>query len=230
MVPTESPVSAPVSRLPRSRGDGPSPWIGTNPAGSAPPLTRGWSPPRWVGRPPPGGSPAHAGMVPPPAAQYHAPRWLPRSRGDGPETSNDQLRIYSAPPLTRGWSAASRRPGMGGSGSPAHAGMVPHRGHPRDPGTRLPRSRGDGPSASACSVSFSEAPPLTRGWSPRRRDGREHHPGSPAHAGMVPGSRRVPRRPRRLPRSRGDGPMTTNEVLYTRLAPPLTRGWSPAVD
>ena len=54
----------------------------------------------------------------------------------------------------------------------------------RRSGLRLPRTRGDGPSASAIFSGTWPAPPHTRGWT--RGDGRTVpvHRGSPAHAGM----------------------------------------------
>ena len=62
------------------------------------------------------------------------------------------------------------------------------------------------------------APPHTRGWTllphQRERDGE----GSPAHAGMDPRVRGSPTTPPRLPRTRGDGPVDTDLLVYR---PPL---------
>ncbi len=125
MVPGPTCGSLPPAWLPRSRGDGP--WSRPDFRGTrwAPPLTRGWSPHHEARASRPVGSPAHAGMVPPPAAKYHAPRWLPRSRGDGPPAWIETLMGFPAPPLTRGWSHYKRRGTSIPGGSPAHAGMVP---------------------------------------------------------------------------------------------------------
>ena len=91
---------------------------------------------------------------------------------------------------------------------------------------RLPRTRGDGPHWTFRVEGAPAAPPHTRGWtlfpSPLRATIR----GSPAHAGMDPPPRASSLEPRRLPRTRGDGPGRVAGLGLHRQAPPHTRGWT----
>ena len=95
-----------VLRLPRTRGDGPVSNVGRRFRKSAPPHTRGWThgrdrhagrrhgspahagmdPSRWQTEPQTERLPAHAGMDPSPASARRNLNWLPRTRGDGPES------------------------------------------------------------------------------------------------------------------------------------------------
>ena len=70
------------------------------------------------------------------------------------------------------------------------------------------------------------ASPHTRGWTLRTRQIVIGGAGFPAHAGMDPPRLcRCARRPR-LPRTRGDGPMTCPPVERAIRASPHTRGWT----
>ena len=104
--------------------------------------------------------------------------------------------------------------------------MVPRRGSGRRSRPRLPRTRGDGPDTNPKTVAAFRAPPHTRGWSLAKYVPNDPFPGSPAHAGMVPGACTTPRARRRLPRTRGDGPRFGGGLMSTLAAPPHTRGWS----
>ena len=214
-------------RLPRSRGDGPQHSRTSRGFDSAAPLTRGWThdPVHTIrrGR----GCPAHAGMDPECGANGPPSRWLPRSRGDGPCCAMLKPAMPGAAPLTRGWTPPAlgrdRRP----RGCPAHAGMDPYQVYQRGVGRRLPRSRGDGPSAAAAGYRSRLAAPLTRGWTRQWNFDRPRDGGCPAHAGM---DRQLPRRRfgvAGLPRSRGDGPSSQCGTTHPRRAAPLTRGWTP---
>ena len=95
-----------VTRLPRTRGDGPYRVMLKNRARLAPPHTRGWTFPR---RPRPSdvpGSPAHAGMDPTPRRRARGTSRLPRTRGDGPGRLCRRECVLAAPPHTRGWTLA----------------------------------------------------------------------------------------------------------------------------
>ena len=100
----------------------------------------------------------------------------------------------------------------------------------------LPRLRGDGPIAKEFhDVGYPAAPP-TRGWTRYPFYVATTAPGCPAYAGMDPVSRQLLRSEKRLPRLRGDGPLST--VIRARNGPaaPPTRGWTrdaslvPSVD
>ena len=193
---------------------------------SAPPLTRGWT--RVVIRAValPCGSPAHAGMDPSVPPSPRPPPRLPRSRGDGPQSSTSAPPHHTAPPLTRGWTPQWLPSPRIEPGSPAHAGMDPWRTPEATRGCRLPRSRGDGPYSRDRPNITQAAPPLTRGWTPAAHAAGSNGGGSPAHAGMDPRAGPVSGRPCRLPRSRGDGPKPSITGDAVTQAPPLTRGWT----
>ena len=216
-----------LSRLPRPRGDGPLFGAATATVSEAPPPTRGWTRLLEAAEDLALGSPAHAGMDPRCASGPARRRRLPRPRGDGPWCSTYRAWRLPAPPPTRGWTLAARHLAVDDEGSPAHAGMDPLRRPSLTIANRLPRPRGDGPSASTRWRLAVQAPPPTRGWTPalyRRRRGRL---GSPAHAGMDRTLWSGRARHSGLPRPRGDGPLVWQMGLMAGKAPPPTRGWTP---
>ena len=186
MDPEKSCLAASACRLPRTRGDGPS----LNSARHG----------RHVG------SPAHAGMDPDTESAPVVAAGLPRTRGDGPALRWKSRSAGPAPPHTRGWTQPRAPDQALRGGSPAHAGMDPGPSRPRTPSTRLPRTRGDGPLATADTDLQAVAPPHTRGWTLSGDGTRQVLDGSPAHAGMDPSD--TLERPGAvwLPRTRGDGP------------------------
>ncbi len=192
--------------LPRTRGDGPHTVGERLFVEKAPPHTRGWTHRLALGRRRGLGSPAHAGMDPSGWCASTAMGGLPRTRGDGPGRPSSSRAGPLAPPHTRGWTLRPRVQAGPDRGSPAHAGMDRAAARPRPSRAGLPRTRGDGPSASTMMRACAQAPPHTRGWtvaalSPMAPDG-----GSPAHAGMDPSTSATSRTATRLPRTRGDGP------------------------
>ena len=222
---------APCSRragLPRPRGDGPHRAPSGRGCIPAPPPTRGWT--LVAGDLPSGtfGSPAHAGMDPAGRGEQSARRWLPRPRGDGPSPSRRRRTTRAAPPPTRGWTSSRSRRTILPHGSPAHAGMDPSPTRPATASSRLPRPRGDGPASRPASRRERRAPPPTRGWTGVVGNQGDDDLGSPAHAGMDPTSSSLGAVVSRLPRPRGDGPLTLMEPPAGRGAPPPTRGWTPA--
>ena len=72
------------------------------------------------------------------------------------------------------------------------------------------------------------AAPPTRGWTPGSPRNRKSNLGCPAYAGMDPHPLALEWRNRRLPRLRGDGPLTTERLEQYGAAAPPTRGWTPA--
>ena len=150
-----------------------------------------------------------------------------------------------APPLTRGSTVADGDRRRRAVGSPAHAGIDLSRdilrstacGLPRSRGDRpvsrcagpeprvgLPRSRGDRPGITPIGGGIKPAPPLTRGSTQITPAGSLPSKGSPAHAGIDPRPRILRNRSARLPRSRGDRPISCDPGFRTVGAPPLTRG------
>ncbi len=196
--------------LPRSRGDGPAAQGWSYASSDAPPLARGWSltdAGLVCGRE---RSPARAGMVP--RRRSRPLRWLalPRSRGDGPSIHADKAFFIRAPPLARGWSPRSQSGRACASRSPARAGMVPIRTGTRSRPWTLPRSRGDGPFFALKAPPPVAAPPLARGWSTATHRRARWVQRSPARAGMVPRSCADAALREALPRSRGDGPLSSH--------------------
>ena len=226
MVPNGADACRSRARLPRTRGDGPMVTNPSTPRRVAPPHTRGWSL-RRTERPEFGrGSPAHAGMVPLSQRVQNVFLRLPRTRGDGPDGRLAGKIERKAPPHTRGWSQRHRDCSRRSDGSPAHAGMVPREGPAGLRGRGLPRTRGDGPRSFFVRLRATWAPPHTRGWSLHPQAAIALGFGSPAHAGMVPRTRRPRADTDRLPRTRGDGPLRLRCSGFMPAAPPHTRGWS----
>ena len=150
---------------------------------------------------------------------------LPRTRGDGPVHESGALRFAGAP-HTRGWTHYSERIWAQRDGSPAHAGMDPHVRGDASNALWLPRTRGDGPVRRTGGDSWRVAPPHTRGWTPSRQLSSTSSTGSPAHAGMDHPYPACGIALTRLPRTRGDGPISTSRGDSDEGAPPHTRGWT----
>ena len=161
-------------RLPRTRGDGPC----SGPPGritlGASPHTRGWTRDMGVRGPAEKGFPAHAGMDPGPYVCKSAISGLPRTRGDGPWRAPSTSERTRASPHTRGWTMDGLRSDCYEDGFPAHAGMDPSCSPARCSGSRLPRTRGDGPQGRDVTLYRGGASPHTRGWTrgQRARAGR----------------------------------------------------------
>ena len=193
--------------LPRTRGDGPRAERPADAGGVASPHTRGWTPDRQRRRRPRQGFPAHAGM------DHAAVRLVDLDT--------------EASPHTRGWTLRGIDPRGELRGFPAHAGMDPASGSPRRPRSRLPRTRGDGPSFVALLGVFDTASPHTRGWTRGHPDHGRGRGGFPAHAGMDPRAPAAEDVDDGLPRTRGDGPRPDATVAAVSAASPHTRGWTP---
>ena len=221
----EAPSAGP-HRLPRTRGDGPGWGCKCHVERVASPHTRGWTPREAGAANVPMGFPAHAGMDRGPGPGSICPPWLPRTRGDGPGSRSRARAPPRASPHTRGWTRSRALRGAGAHGFPAHAGMDPGRRAPAGRRSGLPRTRGDGPVQRDSLTPLEEASPHTRGWTPGGRDLRDLRRGFPAHAGMDPPCASWPPSARRLPRTRGDGPLAGRETAEGWLASPHTRGWT----
>ena len=131
-----------------------------------------------------------------------------------------------ASPRTRGWTATYIRDTRCIRGFPAHAGMDPQ-GWPRLlVRGRLPRARGDGPEKDKAVRAKSLASPRTRGWTPDAHLETLRQKGFPAHAGMDPRHAVDLLLLPRLPRARGDGPLSLTVPVSSFRASPRTRGWT----
>ena len=79
---------------------------------------------------------------------------------------------------------------------------------------------------SSIDVLMEVASPHTRGWTASNPVTGSALLGFPAHAGMDPAASPAPSGRRRLPRTRGDGPLTGGGSETTFRASPHTRGWT----
>ena len=192
----------------------------------ASPHTRGWTAAVAKAEAARNGFPAHAGMDPTRSRGPRRRHGLPRTRGDGPRRRAAASPLREASPHTRGWTRtpplASRWP----AGFPAHAGMDPLTRRRRFPRSRLPRTRGDGPAGGRHRPAHDAASPHTRGWTRADSLLDLHRRGFPAHAGMDPGCRHPQPFEFRLPRTRGDGPLSEFLAQIASSASPHTRGWT----
>ena len=212
--------------LPRARGDGPGLGADFKDLDVASPRTRGWTPAMRASHPAFFGFPAHAGMDPSHISSSTCRRRLPRARGDGPSDALERNAEVSASPRTRGWTFQLLRYQDGPGGFPAHAGMDPLPMVSIASGRRLPRARGDGPSACCVAGTLLMASPRTRGWTIYGRGPTGKGKGFPAHAGMDPDFSECGFGAGWLPRARGDGPVVDRLTYQKLLASPRTGGWT----
>ena len=178
---------------------------------------------------PRGGFPAPAGMDPRAPCRTSSPRWIPRTRGDGPRFLLTVPPVRTDSPHPRGWTPGGSTDDLDPGGFPAPAGMDPGRGRLRSTGSRIPRTRGDGPLFAARATNPKEDSPHPRGWTRERaRHGRPFD-GFPAPAGMDRRRRCGARSCSRIPRTRGDGPGRYSDSHMFRMDSPHPRGWTLAV-
>ena len=125
MDPRQTSRPRPRARLPRTRGDGPEGAIRGPASHQASPHTRGWTQASKASTRSRSGFPAHAGMDPSQLRPGHRNHGLPRTRGDGPESTTRSACDSRASPHTRGWTLPTLLPSRPTAGFPAHAGMDP---------------------------------------------------------------------------------------------------------
>ena len=94
------------------------------------------------------------------------------------------------------------------------------------PTAGLPRARGDGPGPRDAACWRASAPPRSRGWTSTHVVGFRGFVGSPALAGMDPARASGAEAGQRLPRARGDGPVSLTPTRASSTAPPRSRGWT----
>ena len=172
------------------------------------------------------GFPAHAGMDPERDQGLHEQTRFPRTRGDGPGHRWPSAIRRSVSPHTRGWTVGPGKAAGDDEGFPAHAGMdpVPRVEAPAAHG--FPRTRGDGPLATAPRAASCLVSPHTRGWTVGQLLLGRLSPGFPAHAGMDPYRSTRSCTSTGFPRTRGDGPVASPRCGCPEWVSPHTRGWT----
>ena len=151
---------------------------------------------------------------------------FPRTRGDGPELSEQGIFRGAFPPHARGWTLDWDKAVTAEEVSPARAGMDRCGRSSGGSSRSFPRTRGDGPSACYGTKAWIVFPPHARGWTGSRAVCRRGRCVSPARAGMD----RIPRGRRSslpsFPRTRGDGPRRPALSRSMVSFPPHARGWT----
>ncbi len=174
----------PLAGLPRPRGDRPHVGRQVHPVVASPPPTRGsteaWNHDHDTVRV----SPAHAGIDLSTSARRRSASGLPRPRGDRPHEGAGVTDLRRSPPPTRGSTGPAGGPLTRVDVSPAHAGIDRRQRAERREERRLPRPRGDRPSAWTRSPHRATSPPPTRGSTGWRSSGARRMAVSPAHAGI----------------------------------------------
>ncbi len=145
-------------------------------------------------------------------------------RGDRPATPQRRRRRESAAPHARGSTLQVRKGLKAEVGCPACAGIDPQRSKLGAPPLRLPRMRGDRPSAGVMSFGAFAAAPHARGSTRRRGTAALRLDGCPACAGIDPRRTSARRASARLPRMRGDRPPRPTPRWSPRWAAPHARG------
>ena len=213
-------------RLPRARGDGPVSPVRSARTSAASPRSRGWTRGPMRHGVTAAGFPALAGMDPGRCGRGRPAVGLPRARGDGPALLGCAAALPAASPRSRGWTRRRSPAGRSRDGFPALAGMDPWQVDTAASRWRLPRARGDGPSLGQVHDRVRRASPRSRGWTSPARDASKSASGFPALAGMDPSSGGSSGPATRLPRARGDGPLTGPGESAGERASPRSRGWT----
>ena len=218
--------SARAAGIPRTRGDGPgSGWGGPEIVEDSP-HPRGWTRVSAVRGGHVGGFPAPAGMDRRAAQSGGGRRGIPRTRGDGPEPLTGATVHAVDSPHPRGWTLSTAVASDLPSGFPAPAGMDRQVEAVRPRIRRIPRTRGDGPGGTGDWGAAHADSPHPRGWTGALRESMPAEYGFPAPAGMDPADTTRRATTRRIPRTRGDGPVVWCWRMVEVLDSPHPRGWT----
>ncbi len=190
----------------------------------ATPYTRGSTSGPTRLRPTRPGYPVHAGIDPQTESCARAPPRLPRTRGDRPPKKCSHPPFPLATPYTRGSTVLEWILEDHARGYPVHAGIDPLASNIFAEITRLPRTRGDRPSAGNSWEGMGMATPYTRGSTLVEVPEWGGAVGYPVHAGIDPFLRAFSKNAVRLPRTRGDRPLDRSFAISSALATPYTRG------
>jgi len=170
------------------------------------------------------GYPACAGIDPPCSIRRNHAYWLPRMRGDRPDSGAAPRVCRAATPHARGSTDMEFVYPLYHVGYPACAGIDPRATCPNPSWSRLPRMRGDRPQNGGRRRGGGVATPHARGSTPSQCSGGYHQAGYPACAGIDPLLVAEELGRVRLPRMRGDRPSGCSSERPTPAATPHARG------
>ncbi len=152
---------------------------------------------------------------------------LPRTRGDRPLRSGSGIPVGWSPPHPRGSTGAGKRHEAFALVSPAPAGIDPFAASRISQSQRLPRTRGDRPQTGRRGGKEKRSPPHPRGSTWWMLGVRNNLIVSPAPAGIDPGHHPPATLWWRLPRTRGDRPLSPCWNTPHKTSPPHPRGSTP---
>ena len=210
--------------VPRPRGDQPLSTLHATPTIWRSPPTRGSTGPLPQMPHKRQAFPAHAGINRCTRHSRVIDHRVPRPRGDQPAKLARAVCALERSPPTRGSTEGCDVDAGDKFAFPAHAGInrPPHA--PPDRRTRVPRPRGDQPAVIlGREQSYPRSPP-TRGSTDGSALGQAHGGAFPAHAGINRSLREQNLTTHRVPRPRGDQPLSTLHATPTIWRSPPTRG------
>ncbi len=221
------PVSRTAARSrPRTRGDAPEEGGGRGWRRWSAPHPRGCSAHRAVQRVRHGVGPAPAGMLRSWGRTSRRSRRRPRTRGDAPSTPGLPKWRQMSAPHPRGCSEVHAVQRGGVPVGPAPAGMLPSVEVTAGLRSGRPRTRGDAPLGTGAHDAHPVSAPHPRGCS---RLGAVPHPPDrvgPAPAGMLRGLTPAIILTTGRPRTRGDAPLSEDEMRGMKVSAPHPRGCS----
>ncbi len=190
------------------------------------PHARGWTAPlasalghAWV-------FPARAGMDRVQWGVLDAVECVPRTRGDGPQSGSPQYCGRMCSPHARGWTGIPVPLVSRAIVFPARAGMDRYGVNKNPKSYRVPRTRGDGPSAPDVTVTMTPCSPHARGWTDHIHKIESRLAVFPARAGMDRRGPELGAMACGVPRTRGDGPALNALSSWAGVCSPHARGWT----
>ncbi len=148
----------------------------------------------------------------------------PRARGDAPFVRALRRIAEQVPPRARGCALKAKVGALPPHGSPARAGMRPSLRCAATSPTGCPRARGDAPKLIQPVDQLVTVPPRARGCARVNGMSTSAPRGSPARAGMRPGTWGSATPRSRFPRARGDAPLVSAVSTLVLVVPPRARG------
>ncbi len=170
------------------------------------------------------GYPACAGIDLPARCRLGRIPRLPRMRGDRPSSSSGSPAPEKATPHARGSTRIPPPVRAFGPGYPACAGIDPGEWAQASMNRGLPRMRGDRPPHRDTAKRRMAATPHARGSTWGKTPAGTEGAGYPACAGIDPWSPFELPHSKRLPRMRGDRPMSCRVLSVSCRATPHARG------